>query len=466
MNSPAIIDVRFLVLALAGLSVFILAINYIFERRFWTPLTFIVIIQLLGNWIGSLLISLKLILPGPYWQSQPQFLALRFVLFSLAAVSIGYWFGEAFAYHARMHSSRMNWRKISVLQPHVLEILYFILILLVFAVIGLSYVGLRFSRWSGAFHGVAGFNFLTILGLRGPCIAFAIILRYALGQKRIWILCFVFIVELFLASLTGDRDTIFFFFGALVIGSLYFARNPIAASLKLLGMTIILSVVNILIHAAGGQSGISIDDRIQVGLNRLFSYSSLEIFFENLTAVSSEYVQSWFCDLWEMPGSREALEWGRTYLYSIVNVFWIRPLQGEMIYWQASVIFKSIAYPKLSSTGYEFACTSEAMLNFGPWGGLFVFLMIGFIFGYLYRKYLYTKNLNFLLFWAFLLLLYLRYVRTDSTTILRLLSMIAFAYIVLRWLFRERLINAVSERPAYEVVEETIGVDVDSEPSR
>lgn len=131
--------------------------------------------------------------------------------------------------------------------------------------------------------------------------------------------------------------------------------------------------------------------------------------------VDSEGVQNWTYQLIEQ--GRLELTYGMTYIQGIINMFILRPLQPLWLQqYQAAYYFKDVAYPTVTNHGYDYTFSAEALLNWGPNYAWISYVILAFIVLFIYnRKGMYAWKITI---WPIILI----GMRTDSTTVLRLIS--------------------------------------------
>ena len=392
------------------------------------PMLILVLIHFFGNWIRALFCSLGLLPKDIYYGTAPHLMMLQFNLLVLVVLAAGYFIGNSWA--KPRDAMRERAYIADYLSPSVLEVLYFIMVFVTYMFFFVPVV----SIGRGA-YGMRGFNPYTLLAVRGPLIVMATAIRYATDTKKWWPLCTAIVLEICFAFLSGDRDQVFYLFIGVGFTHILFTRHVTRTYIVAAVAVFLILMLSELIHSAGGKERMSAGQRINIGTETIASKGAKKVVFSGLASVSSEYVQCWFIDLWFFSSEVRTgrLEYGRTYLYSAINLIVPRFWQGEMMRWQATGIFKGEAYEgRTTAMGYEFAFTSEAILNFGPWLGLVSPLIIAIVFGYSYQRYLSRGSIGTLLFLIILLVCYFRYVRCDSTTFSRILTMALFFY----WFFR------------------------------
>lgn len=153
-----------------------------------------------------------------------------------------------------------------------------------------------------------------------------------------------------------------------------------------------------------------------------------------LLAANSEGVQNWTFQLIESGKMKKT--YGLTYLQALVNTIILRPFQGNLVKYQAAYYFKKTAYPGVSDNGFDFSYMAEAILNFGYLAPL-VSLFLGIIISIIYRKRYYSSY--FYVLYIILMSLLFVHFRTDSTALLRELSIYIISFVVLRKIHLIRL---------------------------
>lgn len=102
-----------------------------------------------------------------------------------------------------------------------------------------------------------------------------------------------------------------------------------------------------------------------------------------LVLTSSEGVQYWSCDVWSQSSVDYLL--GRSYLQAAVNTVVPRVFQGDVRDWQAAYAFKYQAYANEVEMGYDFSFSAEAIINWGPYFSWISFLILGVLWGQIWR---------------------------------------------------------------------------------
>lgn len=154
------------------------------------------------------------------------------------------------------------------------------------------------------------------------------------------------------------------------------------------------------------------------------------LLFMQLASASSEGVQCWTYMLIEE--GRLPLMHGRTYLQAVINMFILRPFQGQVADWQAAYVFKSVAYPGVENMGYDFSFMSEALLNFGTSFYWIPYLFLGYFTKSVENRGQYNSAymVFYYLIWCVLFITF----RTDSTSTFRY-----FSYFIFFWFIMNKL---------------------------
>ncbi len=166
-----------------------------------------------------------------------------------------------------------------------------------------------------------------------------------------------------------------------------------------------------------------------------------QFYFYILNLANSEGVQNWTYQL--VQNGEITLLYGKSYLQALINVFVLRPFQGSTIAsWQGAYYFKSVAYPNVTYTGWDFTFTAEAIQNFGPNFAFISFGVLGLIISYFYsmRNKGDFNNILYLFTWPILIIGF----RMDSTSVLRLYSYILVIY--LYFYFSKKIKIAIDEK--------------------
>lgn len=152
--------------------------------------------------------------------------------------------------------------------------------------------------------------------------------------------------------------------------------------------------------------------------------SQISFYLMNLT--NSEGIQNWTYQLvyiGEMP-----LQYGKSYLQAIINMFILRPFQGaDIASWQGAYYFKKIAYPDTTNNAWDYSFSAEAIQNFGSNFAFISFAILGLIISLLYS--LRNKgDFNKLLYYCTWPILIIGF-RGDSTALLRMYSYVIIIFI-------------------------------------
>lgn len=264
---------------------------------------------------------------------------------------------------------------------------------------------------------------LQLLNLRFIFASAYLILKKNKSKK---IIALMFTVECFFTLFDGGRKALIIMVLSLLISYLESHKVNFIKALKLgsagiLGLYFLLLIV--FFRDTGRYDDLS--SRLFEANNAMAESSSILTLLV-INFASSEGVQNWTYQLMEddimEPSS------GRSYVQAILNIFILRPFQGDISDWQAAYHFKYIAYPFTSNHGYDFSFTAESILN---WGWQFSFLSYCFL--ALFISFLQNRKSKNdfwrLMYFALWPILYLGF-RADSTSILRMLSFYVFVGIV------------------------------------
>jgi hypothetical protein len=428
--------------ALAAGSILGIGLSIAYYRRVWTPIIFLVVGHFMGNWSHTLLHTLDIARALPYrfhtTGSDANIAMLEFNLVGLIGLVLGHLLGSRFA------RDRPSARPVRVLNANVLEgtAVLFTIYAAILAVFFSRQLPLNAGYYTEALVKFRGFY--TIAVVRGLILPVALICRFH-RKDRIPLVRYlvIFAVEIPISLKTGDRDQLALLLVGCSMVYLYYQRSMIR-SLALTGNIVVVgSLLNIAIEVSrrllASWDPTSIQQRLSYGLRGVEEKGVGGAVVRTLTAVSSEHVQSWFANHWFFTNPNRPLHFGRTYLYALINVFVPRFLQGQLVYWQPTILFKQIAYPDVESIGFEFAFSAEAALNFGLWGGVVSFVAVGFAAGLSYSKFSHHNSFWGAVFSLLIPINYTRWVRSDSTSIFRMLSMILGLYWVLTKVFHKRM---------------------------
>lgn len=251
----------------------------------------------------------------------------------------------------------------------------------------------------------------------------AIMLYISLNEVRRKTLFKVIFIELLISIIAFDRKDFIFVIMTIVIKQLQ--RK---FSIKNFGRYFMYSTAIVFMvifvpqfRVAEGQSTL---DSIVLSLIAINDFGR-EILFYGMNLANSEGVQNWTYQLIES-GDLIYLN-GKSYFQALVNMFLLRPFQGSIADFQAAYYFKQAAYPDVTSTGFDFSFTAEAILNFGTSFSFISFAILGFIVSYFYSKRLKNDLLfaNYNMIWPILLISF----RTDSTAMFRVYSYVFLFYL-------------------------------------
>ena len=118
---------------------------------------------------------------------------------------------------------------------------------------------------------------------------------------------------------------------------------------------------------------------------------------------------------------------GKSYFQAIINMFILRPFQGDLANFQAAYYFKNVAYPDVSSTGFDYSFTAEAILNFGTNFAFISFAILGFFVAYTYSNRLKSDIIysTYHSIWPVIIIGF----RMDSTSFFRIYSYAIIIYL-------------------------------------
>jgi len=170
-------------------------------------------------------------------------------------------------------------------------------------------------------------------------------------------------------------------------------------------------------------SGSNIENLI-ISLSNLSALGK-DLLFYALNLANSEGVQNWTYQLVER-GDLVLLN-GKSYFQAIINMFILRPFQGDLANFQAAYYFKNVAYPDVSSTGFDYSFTAEAILNFGTNFAFISFAILGFFVAYTYSNRLKSDIIysTYHSIWPVIIIGF----RMDSTSFFRIYSYAIIIYL-------------------------------------
>lgn len=419
-------------------SVIAIIMGKMYHRRLWNPLTFLVTIHFMGNWVLSLFYELNMVEMPRHFDTSGHYYMLQFNLFALIAMVPGYFIG------CRLMKRRLEDLEERIgctlydtkyLAPGILELFYILLTIYMFG-IGFILGGVGPRGQGQTLEGLYVSHYMTVfLLVRSPLFVIAFAIRILIKDIRWKRVIAALTIEMVIAFLSGDRDQIgFLVFGMIIV---YFLlaektiRDTVYVSIGIAGMVIMNSIITITRDLLGSGYTTS-SERLKMGLEGIGGV--LKPVIEAISAISTESVQAWVANLWLAPGSSEHLMYGKTYVQGLVNMVIPRGFQGPIVSWQAAIVFKTAAYRNITGQGYDFTSSGEAVINFGMWGAL-MFIFVGISVGYIGYRYYRTRSIGYAITSVILLLFLTRSVRNDSTAFFRMLSLTLGTYWILTKIF-------------------------------
>lgn len=247
----------------------------------------------------------------------------------------------------------------------------------------------------------------------------AIMIYVALNKINKKTLSKILLIELSISLITFDRKDFLFIVGTILLKQINTTNFNISVLRKYFAYLLTLACFVIFIpqfRVARGQSTL---ENIIITLNNLKDFSE-QIFFYGINLANSEGVQNWTYQL--IQNGDLTILWGKSYFQAIINMVILRPFQGNIADYQAAYYFKSAAYPDISSTGFDYTFTAEAILNFGINFSFISFAILGLFVAYFYSNRFKSDLIyaNYHIMWPLLLISF----RTDSTALFRFYSYI------------------------------------------
>jgi len=403
-----------IILSLAILSFFFHNIvGYLKFKNVVNPISLFSIIHFLHNWSFSFSRYFSDLL---LWNAFPS-VSYETIDIILRVNLVGSWtFFLIIVFFAKTQNSS---KKYSISNSSALKKIYYIFSIF-YVLRVLSTYSLTNYGADQAINSVEAFNPIqTLIFLRVVSIMLYISLN-EVGKKTLFK---VILIELFISIFAFDRKDFIFVIMTIVIKQL-----QTKFSIKNFGRYFVYSTAIVFIaifvpqfRVAEGQSSL---DSIVLSLIAINDFGR-EIIFYGMNLANSEGVQNWTYQLIQS-GDLIYLN-GKSYFQALVNMFLLRPFQGSIADFQAAYYFKQAAYPDVTSTGFDFSFTAEAILNFGTSFSFISFAILGFIVSYFYSKRLKNDFLfaNYNMIWPILLISF----RTDSTAMFRVYSYVFLFYL-------------------------------------
>lgn len=284
---------------------------------------------------------------------------------------------------------------------------------------------------NGDLSGVYGLNqastsseaFSPIMQLLGLRVIFAstyLILGKNQNRGLVWL---IFLVEIVFSLVEGGRKVIMILVFSLLIPALEKNRLNAGKVVQLLFAAIFIIYILLLVVAYRGT------DREDSSISRLSNANETIIdgseilVFTVMNIANSEGVQNWTYQLIE--NKEMDLSHGKSYFQALINTAVLRPFQGPISDWQAAYVFKYAAYRNQNNHGWDFSFTAESILNWGARFSFLSYIALGFIAGRLFSKR-FSNQFYCLMYYSLWPILFLGF-RTDSTAILRTVSLYLFA---------------------------------------
>jgi hypothetical protein len=411
-------------------SIFQIFLSLYVYRKFLNPIFYFNLLFFLHNWsfsFGSVIYPESLLSwradPSVSYESQSEVLLINLIgLWSLFLIFV------AFTMKRRQYSQKnyTYFRNLSYF-----PILYFILTFVLF--VNLYYSGalnLTYGIGQATTSSTAFSPINQILALR---IIFASAFLILSDKKTRFMVFLIFLTEIIFSFIEGGRKPLMILVLSALIPSFDNSRMNLARSLTLT-VTSLLLVYVILIIAFFRDTDLesSYFDRFtEANTNIVESGEAVTYLIINIA--NSEGVQNW---TYQLVNEKELdLAFGRTYFQALVNMFLLRPFQGNIADWQAAYVFKYVAYPDQNNHGWDFSFTAEAILNWGPKFSFLSFIFLGLVSSFLFNRK--DKNdLYKLLYYSMWPILFIG-LRTDSTAIFRTTSFYLFVSFVSFFNFNE-----------------------------
>ncbi len=249
----------------------------------------------------------------------------------------------------------------------------------------------------------------------------------------------ILLIEVFLSTIMGERkDLVLIFLSYLIplsinrnINILMFLRYSLAS---IVACSFLLFIP---IYRSAGYYIDGFYEQLKETFFLINEYGA-QIIFYILNLTNSEGVQNWTYQLIE--NGEMTLLYGKSYLQALMNMFILRPFQGNTISsWQGAYHFKDTAYPDVTNQGWDFTFTAEAIQNFGGDFAFISFVFLGLFISFLYRNR--NRGDYYMVLYYFAWPILAISFRTDTTSMFRLFSYVLFVYIILYFTNNIRLIT-------------------------
>ena len=258
-----------------------------------------------------------------------------------------------------------------------------------------------------------------ILGLR---VAFASAYLIIEKNKNKFLTRLIFLCEILFTFLEGGRKVLVMLIISALIpylesSKLNFVRFFRIASLSFIMIYLLVAVT----FFRSTDNSIPLIDRINDTNSQIVETGEL-VTFLIINLANSEGVQNWTYQLVE--NNELDYSYGKSYFQAFLNMFLLRPFQGNIADMQAAYVFKYAAYPETDNQGYDYSFTAESILNWGSRYAFISYFFLGLFSSYIYNRRL--KNDFYKLIYYALWPIFFIYFRSDSTAVLRALSFYIF----------------------------------------
>lgn len=243
---------------------------------------------------------------------------------------------------------------------------------------------------------------------------------------------YLILSELLITCLLGGRKGFVILFLAYILPRLTRLDSKTVIKLIIIFPFLAMSISFLGAFRAFSSLDLDLKTKISLAIELAFFNENYSI-FRSLTMANSESVQSWVYALHKI-GELDLL-YGLSYAQGLINTFLLRPFQGDFSAYQAAYYFKSRAYPYVTTMGYDFSFTAEAILNFGVYFSWFPFFLLGLFVIYNYNRRF--NSINYILYWLVWPVLFITF-RSDFTNMMRYLSVFLFFNFIVYCLSKER----------------------------
>jgi hypothetical protein len=278
---------------------------------------------------------------------------------------------------------------------------------------------------------------LAILAFRYVFASIYLILK---RDKSTALVILIFLLELYFSILDGGRKALLIITLSLLIPYIEKYKFNLKRTISYAIASIVIIYFFLIMTIFRGVNAPSIIEKAIVSNEILFDKAGLIIPL-SLYMANSEGVQNWTYEL-VSDGDIDLL-YGKSYIQALVNIVWLRPLQGDISDWQAAYHFKYAAFPNEENHGYDLSYTAEAIMNWGIYGSVFSFIILAIILAKLYNNRF--KNDHYkMMYYAIWPILFISF-RTDSTALFRLFSYFIVVSVVSYILFGRKKIILIKD---------------------